>query len=487
MRSLLGTTVLMAAVFAWGCSEDGGRQDPAGPGDESSPADEVAAAFADSALTAAVGSALGRPTEGISEGDLASLTHLSARDGGIADLRGIEQLVNLNILDLADNQIQDLSPLSELTKLSFLDLGSNRIADIAPLAALDRLEALVLENNAVTDLSPLLGLSRLTSLAISLNPLTAGAANDHLKALQARGVDVEFQVPEPDAPAPADDIDHGSEPRSGIVFLRSQAGSRALCLMDEKGGSQTVLIADSEYKNEPSWSPDGLRIVFVAYRDSRFYIDLINADLSPAGYDGGAIFTLYDHHLSLGSPSWSPDGASIAFTSRPYGNTDVFVMEYRPNAVGGNPVHLTSDPATDICPSWSPDGSRFAFCSDREGDFEIYVANSAYSEPVNLSRHEGDDLVPVWSPDGSRIAFLTERDGNREVYVMAADGANPVNLTNHPAGDTSPSWSPDGSRIAFATERDGNWEIYVMEADGTNPVNITNHPADDRSPAWSPN
>ena len=41
MRSPLGTTVLMAAVLAWGCSGDGGRQDPAGPGDEGPLADHV--------------------------------------------------------------------------------------------------------------------------------------------------------------------------------------------------------------------------------------------------------------------------------------------------------------------------------------------------------------------------------------------------------------------------------------------------------------
>jgi hypothetical protein len=53
-----------------------------------------------------------------------------------------------------------------------------------------------------------------------------------------------------------------------------------------------------------------------------------------------------------GDPTWSPDGAKIAFTTnrgRP-GDNEIFVM----NADGSNPVDLTNSPANESDPDWQP-------------------------------------------------------------------------------------------------------------------------------------
>jgi len=41
-----------------------------------------------------------------------------------------------------------------------------------------------------------------------------------------------------------------------------------------------------------------------------------------------------------------------------------------------NQFNLTNNPAIDYSPSWSPDGAKIAFWSSRDGNFEIYVMNS---------------------------------------------------------------------------------------------------------------
>ncbi|MDQ3835647.1 MAG: hypothetical protein M3270_01755, partial [Thermoproteota archaeon] len=62
----------------------------------------------------------------------------------------------------------------------------------------------------------------------------------------------------------------------------------------------------------------------------------------------------------------------IAFVSIKDGNEDVYVM----NADGSGQTRLTDDPANDLSPSWSPDGEKIAFSSNRDnGDNEIYVMN----------------------------------------------------------------------------------------------------------------
>ena len=227
--------------------------------------------------------------------------------------------------------------------------------------------------------------------------------------------------------------------------------------------------------SSPSWSPDGRRIAFSSYRDGNWEVYVMDAD-------GGNAQRLTDHDETDGNPSWSPDGRRIAFDSLRDGNREVYVMD----ADGANAQRLTDHDASDVSPSWSPDGQRIAFSSYRDGNWEVYVMDADGGNAQRLTDHDETDGNPSWSPDGRRIAFHSLRDGNWEVYVMDADGGNVRNLTNRNSTDGEVSWSPDGRRIAFNSYRDGNWEVYVMDVDGANPRRLTDHDANDRYPSWSP-
>ena len=87
------------------------------------------------------------------------------------------------------------------------------------------------------------------------------------------------------------------------------------------------------------------------------------------------------------------------------------------DADGSNQTRLTYTPSKDYSPSWSPDGSKIAFSSSRDGNYEIYVMDADGSNQTNLTNNSANDSGPSWSPDGSKIAFSSSRD----VYIMDVD------------------------------------------------------------------
>jgi len=207
-----------------------------------------------------------------------------------------------------------------------------------------------------------------------------------------------------------------------------------------------------------------------------------NRDIFIVNIDGTGLTRLTANPADDIEPSFSPDGTRLVFTSRRDGNREIYAM----NVDGSAQTRFTYEPADDFHPNWSPDGTHIAFTSMRDGNREIYSMAADGTNAVRLTAHEADDFQPDWSPLGDRIAFTSQRDGNREIYIMNTDGAALVRLTSNPAEDFNPSWSPDGSRLAFASDRDGNRELYVMNPDGSGVTRLTDDPADDSQPVWSP-
>ena len=118
-------------------------------------------------------------------------------------------------------------------------------------------------------------------------------------------------------------------------------------------------------------------------------------------------YNLYDDY----TPAWSPDGRSIAFTSNqgrgPYDSYDIYVI----NSDGSNQRRLTNNtfmPGADFSPTWSPDGRSIVFTSKRDRDsnnYEIYVMGADGSNQRRLTNNSDNDFAPSWSPDGRLIAF----------------------------------------------------------------------------------
>lgn len=213
------------------------------------------------------------------------------------------------------------------------------------------------------------------------------------------------------------------------------------------------------------WSPDGQSLAYTT-KDGLYVADMDGqqrriADVDPMNW------TL----------TWSPDGQSILSVLEVDNKANI----YRTPVSGGEAEALTQDDGWrpdyyapgGIEPAYSPDGESIAFLSLREGDdfLSLYLMDADGGGQRRLTAI-GDVTRPVWSPDGEQIAFIVfseNNDGLGDLYTIDRDGQNLKRLTDTADVDgyEAPSWWPDGKHLAF-TAAQNQKRVESISRDGTN-------------------
>jgi TolB protein len=156
------------------------------------------------------------------------------------------------------------------------------------------------------------------------------------------------------------------------------------------------------------------------------------------------------------------------------------------NRDGSNVRRITNSPAIDTTPTWSPNGTQIAFTSDRAGTPQIYVVGV---DGLNLRRITTNDSWadrPTWSPAPFNEIAYAGRTGpafDIKVYDLAAGQTRQITFGE--GSNESPAYSPNGRHIAFASTRNGRGtQIYTMARDGKNVRQVTRD-GNNYTPSWS--
>lgn len=243
-------------------------------------------------------------------------------------------------------------------------------------------------------------------------------------------------------------------------------------------GSSIVPISSAVAAN-PTWSPDGRRILYVTHFQNGLWFLLV----SSGGQELMRIPVPPDVDVIAGV-SWAPDGERIVF-----GGITVELNSYdvlRMKLSDENPAirRIVSD---GMNPDWSPDGEAIVFSTFRDGNFDLYLADSEGHILRNLTQLEGHDDHPSWSPDGRRIVFESTRSGNLGIHILDLATEEVFQVTNLESGQCRfPEWSPDGREILFTLDRDGESSLYRIASNGTNLKELTTGTVAAWQPTWSP-
>jgi Tol biopolymer transport system component/predicted Ser/Thr protein kinase len=215
-------------------------------------------------------------------------------------------------------------------------------------------------------------------------------------------------------------------------------------LYDLSRETLTRLTFGGKTNANPSWRPDGKRIVFQSNKEGPSNLFWQLADGS------GGLERLTTSEYPHAPNSWSPDGQLLAFIEvNPTTGYDIWVL--RMGDRKAQPFLLT--PFNESVPQFSPDGRWLAYISDESGRFDIYV--QPYPGPGGkwqISTEGG--MEPVWNHNGRELFY---RSGDKMMAVEIATqpsfaAGKPRMLFEGPylpTPATFPNYdvSPDGQRF----------------------------------------
>ncbi len=289
------------------------------------------------------------------------------------------------------------------------------------------------------------------------------------------------------------------------AIITSLIGSGIATVIRPPGGRQTVLrLPELGMGGGPSiaWSPDGRHL---AVFGDRFAI----VDSS----DATSTFVELDEKVACTcSLDWSSDGSAIVIGDS-HGNVHIVTTDdWKLSPISPDPARLGIQM---FSPSWSPDGEWIAFSTGNwfapsSGDVES-------GEGIYKIRRDGSDLtllaggitgVVEWSPTDNRIAVLASElahPGSIESDIIQlslwmVDGDSHTKEVRDSLGRCfclnfryGLEWAPDGTVLALnipnpdlsgAAVAATDWGVYLIDPDGQNLRLLGEAGAGD--PAWQP-
>ena len=177
-------------------------------------------------------------------------------------------------------------------------------------------------------------------------------------------------------------------------------------------------------------------------------------------------------------PSWSPDGKHIAFvsnrTEHPDRNRNTELWLLDTTADPSEPRQLTFNSFQDASPTWSPDGKHLAYTTAASSDLPIYAIpqlailniESGESQLV-ASLSEVQVFNPVFSANGSDLLTITEFQGQQQLVRVDLDTHEIEVVLGQQDVVSDFDEAPDGQLYALINRPQYPGEIFTVNTESS--------------------
>ncbi len=180
---------------------------------------------------------------------------------------------------------------------------------------------------------------------------------------------------------------------SELAYTSYKSGYPDVYLIDLASGSRNRIAFFPGINSGPSFSPDGSRIALTLSKDG-------NPEIYTMSTSGGDITRITRTRGAETSPSWSPTGDRLVYSSDDRGSPQLFIS----SSQGVSEMdHLVTGNSYCTKPDWSPDGRSIAFTTRIGGQFQIGVYDVASRTGHLVTTSGGED--PAWTRDSRHLVY----------------------------------------------------------------------------------
>ncbi len=146
--------------------------------------------------------------------------------------------------------------------------------------------------------------------------------------------------------------------------------------------------------------------------------------------------------------AWAPVGDRIAYFVRTEKDKTLIVQNVIDRRIDYRiPLKSVDGPES---PSFSPDGMTVAFSALRDGVSDIFVVNLTTGEIKNVTNDKYADYSPTFAPDGRSIVYSARISSNDKLFQLDLASGKKAQLTFGAHDDTSAKFA-DASTIVFTS------------------------------------
>src|SRR3954452_2708727 len=230
----------------------------------------------------------------------------------------------------------------------------------------------------------------------------------------------------------------------------------------------------------PSPSGDLIAIVTVNRKDGELDVVLVSAK------DGSTVRNLtsgfdkdyhFDHTVQLGDGfntmpwiSWSPKGDRLAYFVRTEKERTLIVQNVLTRKIEERiPMKTVDEPES---PTFSPDGHSVAFDALRNAIGDIFAINLDTKVVTNLTEDAFGDRAPSYSPDGKFVVYTARVSGNDKLFRLELDTKKKAQITFGTQDETGAQFVDDHTIVFGSTATDPAVPLEPEVARNGNILNI---------------